>query len=173
MAFFAVSCDNGTKGPDLPDQLVNAPEVNTEEKYSSLSDSAKMAIVKFAESTSSSSSDYSELASLLSNNMLINPNTWQTVQNDEGTIYMRGYYDASIYDVNKTVVYDGHSTDGLTFWGSVDSMSSPASYGSTSSFVVVRVDQATNNLEVGDVFSYGVSGTTSYSLNGQEVSGNQ
>ena len=171
IAFSFASCDNSTPAPENP--AVNAPAVNTEEKFAAMDDDAKISIVNMVDGMAMYSEEYNELASDLSRKMMQNPNKQQTVTNEAKTITITGIYDTSKPDMNMTVTCDGLVIEGLTFWGQTKMMSSPAGSSSTASYTV-RVEEASMGLEVGDVFSYVSemqSGASSpvYTLNGEEL----
>ena len=173
IAFSFASCDNSTPTPENP--AVNAPAVNTEERFATMDDNEKIQFVSLIDGTASMSEEYKKLWAELSQKMMKNPNKHQTISNEAKTITMTGIYNTSKPEMNMTVTYDGLVIDGLTFWGQTKLMSSPSGSSSTASYTV-RVEEASVGLEVGDVFSYvseslsnSTGGSTTYTLNGQKL----
>lgn len=174
IAFSFASCDNSTPTPENP--AVNAPAVNTEERFATMDDNEKIQFVSLIDGTASMSEEYKKLWAELSQKMMKNPNKQQTISNEAKTITMTGIYNTSKPEMNMTVTYDGLVIDGLTFWGQTKLMSSPSgNYSSTASYTV-RVEEASVGLEVGDVFSYvseslsnSTGDSTTYTLNGQKL----
>lgn len=174
IAFSFASCDNSTPTPENP--AVNAPAVNTEERFAAMDDNEKIQFVRLIDGTASVGEEYNKLGAELSQKMMKNPNKQQTVSNEAKTITMTGIYNTSKPEMNMTVTYDGLVINGLTFWGQTKLMSSPSGNSSTASSYTVRVEEASMGLEVGDVFSYvseslsnSTGGSTTYTLNGQKL----
>lgn len=175
IAFSFASCDNSTPTPEKP--AVNAPAVNTEERFAAMDDNEKIQFVSLIDGTASMSEEYKKLGTELSQKMMKNHNKQQTASNEAKTITMTGIYNTSKPEMNMTVTYDGLVIDGLTFWGQTKLMSSPSEISSTASYTV-RVEEASMGLEVGDVFSYvierepdssGDGASIAYTLNGQKL----
>lgn len=174
IAFSFASCDNSTPTPENP--AVNAPAVNTEERFATMDDNEKIQFVRLIDGTASVGEEYNKLGAELSQKMMKNPNKQQTVSNEAKTITMTGIYNTSKPEMNMTVTYDGLVIDGLTFWGQTKLMSSPSGSSSSTASYTVRVEEASMGLEVGDVFSYvseslsnSTGGSTTYTLNGQKL----
>lgn len=174
IAFSFASCDNSTPTPENP--AVNAPAVNTEERFAAMDDNEKIQFVRLIDGTASVGEEYNKLGAELSQKMMKNPNKQQTVSNEAKTITMTGIYNTSKPEMNMTVTYDGLVINGLTFWGQTKLMSSPSGNSSTASSYTVRVEEASMGLEVGDVFSYvseslsnSTGRSTTYTLNGQKL----
>lgn len=122
---------NPNGGSNLPDPSVNAPEINTEAKFTSMDNSAKQQFIGLVHGELTTSSDFSRLINEATSEVITAGSV--TKRNAAGTLTVVASFASN--NISVEVAFDGYSTGDYTFWGTAKNVATSQIVSST-----VRVD---------------------------------